>query len=358
MRLSSLPENLTESIALFSGIVPTPLMDTLVALLLAKTVIAATAVGVFDALETGPFTAIEVAERCGCDAAATEKLLRALYACKYLKYTENRFELAAISRRWISRKRPDSLHAAILHRNLDLRFMNFEEYLQRGKTQEFHSALSAEDWRIYHEGQASHAAQMVDEVVERASLPRNAKDLLDLGGAHGLFSVAFCRRYRDLRARVIDLEITSGDMESKRASDVSRNRVEFEVGDIRRVQLPSNSFDAALLANVVHHFDESTNRRLIQRVAEALRPEGVVIVIEAVRPRSLKETGQLEGLMDLYFGATSGVGLWTIEDIRDWSRNAGLVLSPAKTMRGMPFCKIQVARKASLTRSRTPAQGK
>jgi SAM-dependent methyltransferase len=358
MRLASLPESLTESIALLAGIVPTPLMDTLVALLLAKTVIAATAVGVFDALELCPLAATEVAQRCACEPVAIEKLLRALYACRYLTYEGNRFALAPMSRRWISRKRPDSLHAAILHRRLDLRFMDFEEYVRRGKTQDFHGDLSPEDWRIYHQGQASHAAQIVDEVVERVALPHLAEDLLDLGGAHGMYSVGFCRRYRNLRARVIDLAITLGDPEAKWASDVSRDRVEFQVGDIRTVQLPSNSFDVVLLANLVHHFDESTNGNLIQRVAKALRSNGVAIVIDAVRPRSLQQTGQLAGLLNLYFGATSGVGLWTIEDIRDWSRNAGLVLSPPKTMRRMPWYKIQVATKTGLEQSGILGQGK
>jgi hypothetical protein len=94
MRLAAIPQNLNETVALAAGRVPTPLMDTLVALLLAKTVIAATAVGIFDALEAEPLTAAEIAKSCGSDAKATEKLLRALFACKYLSYTDNRFTLA------------------------------------------------------------------------------------------------------------------------------------------------------------------------------------------------------------------------------------------------------------------------
>ena len=67
MRLGAIPQNLKESIALATGLVPTPLMDTLVALLLAKTIIAATAVGIFQTLEREPLTADEIASRCGSD---------------------------------------------------------------------------------------------------------------------------------------------------------------------------------------------------------------------------------------------------------------------------------------------------
>lgn len=345
MRLAAIPQNFTESIALAAGLVPTPLMDTLVALLLAKTVIAATAVGIFDALETGPLTAAEIAERCGSDGKATEKLVCALFACKYLRHRNNRFTLAPVSRRWLSRKAFRSLHSAILHRSLDLRFMNFEEYVRFGKSQEFHAALSPEEWRIYHRGQADHAAQIIDEVIEKIPLPRHAMDLLDLGGGHGLYSFAFCRRYRHLHARVLDLATTIGELDRNRPSDSTGSRVQFEVGDIRTISLQPSSTDVILLANVVHHFDEPTNRNLLQRVAMALRPGGIVIVIDVIRPSSLEQTGQLEGLLDLYFGAASGVGLWTIEEIQEWSRKAGLAVSPPKALRRMPTCRIQVARK-------------
>lgn len=347
MRLAAIPQNLSESVALAAGLVPTPLLDTFVALLLAKTVIAATAIGVFDVLETEPLKARDVAERCGTDPEATEKLLRALFACKYLNHAQDRFALARVSRRWLSRKASKSLHSAILHRSLDLRFMDFENYVRNGNSGEFHADLSPDDWRTYHKGQADHAAQVIGEVIERVSLPSQARDLLDLGGGHGLYSIAFCSRYPNLQAVVLDLDTTVGEREAQRVPSGVSGRVQFKVGDIRTVRLVPNSTDAILLANVAHHFDDTINRELMQRVARALRPAGIVIVVDAIRPPSLRQTGQLEGLLDLYFGAASGVGLRTIEEIQKWMRQAGLDLAPPKTLRRMPICKIQVARKVA-----------
>ena len=39
-------------------------------------------------------------------------------------------------------------------------------------------------------------------------------------------------------------------------------------------------------------------------------------------------------------------GLWTNEEIREWSRNAGLAVSPSRVMRRMPTCKMQITRNA------------
>lgn len=346
MRLGAIPQNFRESIALAAGLVPTPLIDTLVALLLAKTIMAATAIGIFHALEGEPLTIDEIAKRCASDPQGTTKLVWALFACRYLKYRGNLFSLAPLARRWLSRDCLNSLHSAILHRNLDLRFMNFEEYVRYGKCQDFHSDLSPEDWQVYHYGQADHAAQMIAEVIDRIPLPPNASDLLDLGGGHGSYAVAFCRRYRNLRARVLDLAITTGK-QAQWASGSAYDRVKFEVGDIRTVVLQRCSTDVILLANVLHHFDESTNCDLMRRVASALRPGGIVIVIDAFRSTSVEKMGQLEGLLDLYFGAASGVGLWTITKVQEWTRNAGLVVLRPTSVRRMPLCKMQVARKAA-----------
>jgi SAM-dependent methyltransferase len=332
-------------------------VDTLVGLLLAKTVMAGTSLGVFDVLQEGALTVGEISTRCESDTPAMERLLRALLACGYLKSNKDRYELSAVSRRWLLSDARCSLRPAIIHRGLDLRVMRFEEYVREGTIQDFHGTLKGEDWKIYHEGQASHASLIADEVVDRARLPRGATDFLDLGGGHGLFSLAFCRRYPRLRARVLDLETTTGSSPSSWMQGAACDRVEFRVADIRTAQLPALSFDAVLIANVLHHFDERTNRDLLQRAAHSLRPGGVVIVLDAVRPIIASKSNQVEALLDLYFGAASGAGLWTLEQVRSWVQDAGLQLMLPITMRLLPCCKMQVGRKMSQPATRPATFG-
>src|SRR5579885_3062781 len=85
VRLAAVPQNLAESLALAAGIVPTPLLDTFVALLLAKTIIAAASLGIFHALESEPLTIRQIAKRCNTAPRPTAKLVLALVACKYLR---------------------------------------------------------------------------------------------------------------------------------------------------------------------------------------------------------------------------------------------------------------------------------
>jgi hypothetical protein len=39
-------------------------------------------------------------------------------------------------------------------------------------------------------------------------------------------------------------------------------------------------------------------------------------------------------------------GLWTSEEIREWSGNTGLVVLPPKVLRRIPNCEMQMARNA------------
>ena len=58
MKLGVIPENVLERVARASGVVPTPLLDTLGAMMLARTIMAATKLSVFEALASGPLPAL------------------------------------------------------------------------------------------------------------------------------------------------------------------------------------------------------------------------------------------------------------------------------------------------------------
>jgi SAM-dependent methyltransferase len=196
---------------------------------------------------------------------------------------------------------------------------------------------------MYHPGQASQARLILEEVVNRIPVPAGASEMLDLGGGHGLYSLALCERYPDLRSRVLDLA-TPLKNEMLMAFSGPDTRVRFEKSDILAAPFDADSADLVLLANVIHHFDESTNRCLIHRIASALRPGGFLVVLDIMRADSVAASRQIEALMDLYFGAASGAQLWTVIEIQGWQQDVGLLpLSPVTRL--LPECKIQSAQK-------------
>lgn len=325
MKLGTRAERPLEWGALMAGIAPTPLLDTMVAMLLSRSIRVATKLGIFEALAGGALTADEVAARCVCHPAATEKLLNALTGARYLRFGDGRYRLAPVARRWLLKDSPTSLHDAILMQDLDARFMEHaEEYLQSGQPVDIHHMMSEDDWRLYQRGMRAGANFAAAEVARRIRVPKGAQEMLDIGGAHGYYSVALCRRHPGLRATILDLPEAVAQAGPILAREGMGDRVHHRAGDALTADFGTEAFDVVLIANLMHHFDEEANRELVRRVARALRPGGVVAIGEVIRPERPGAGGQTGALTDLYFAVTSESGTWSFAELAGWQRAAGL----------------------------------
>jgi 2-polyprenyl-3-methyl-5-hydroxy-6-metoxy-1,4-benzoquinol methylase len=128
-------------------------------------------------------------------------------------------------------------------------------------------------------------------------------------------------------------------------------RVRHRAGNALTDDLGTEAYDVVLIANLVHHFDDATNRDLVRRVARALRPGGVLVIGEVIRPRSPEVAGQIGALTDLYFAVTSEGGTYSFAEIAAWQRDAGLTPRRPKRLVTAPGGGLQIAAKPA-------AQGK
>ena len=345
MRVGVIPENPVERVALALGVVPVPLLETLIGMLLVRTVMVATKLGVFEALAPGALVASEVAARCHTDPGATAKLLNALVGGDYLRFDGGRYSLARVSRRWLLKESPQSLHDSTLFRFMEWDIVgHYEEFLRTGTSIDVHETIvSDEEWDLYQRGMRSLAGTAAAEVARRTPVPRGARDMLDIGGSHGYYSVALCRRHAGLRAVILDLPAAVEKAAPILATERMGDRVVHRAGNALTDDLGTEAWDVVFIAQLVHHFDDATNRELARRVARALRPGGVFVIQEAIRPASPKQAGQAGALLDLYFALTSQAGTWSYEEMADWQRQAGLKPKRPITFRTLPGVGQQVA---------------
>ncbi len=388
MRLGAVPETPVEWLALRLGLVPTPLVDTQLAFAFARTLMVAARIGVFEALAEGEADAPEVARRCATAPGPTEQLVHALVGMGYLRPGRDRQRVALTreARRWLTRSSPDEVVDKVLFAFDEWHIVEgYEAYVRDGRTLDLHAALGREEpdppagaprpgqavvpataspataaalpeagegarttaWVRYQRGLRAVAGVSAAEVGRVTPVPRGARCMLDLGGAHGRFAAAILRRHPRLTGVVLDLPSAVAASAELLAAEGLGERLRHRAGDALVDPLGAGDVDVVFASQFNHHLSQADNRRLARRVAEALRPGGLYVIQDLARPADPREArrARLGALLDLYFGAASAAGTYTVEQMRDWLSEAGLRPLRPRWLRTLPGLVQQAARR-------------
>jgi hypothetical protein len=197
--LSAVPE--------VSGSAPLAFLDSALAgLRQYHAVTAALDLGLFELLEK-PMTAVECAARLGCREDLTGLLCDALVSLSLLEREGDCFHTTLMARSYLVRHTPFCQHHAIaFQRRLAGLWENLPAILKDGpvtydRGEMFRDVIipsMAENCRC---GLLQNVTGLVADLPEFLS----AKRLLDLGGGHGLYAIAFCQKSPILEATVFDL---------------------------------------------------------------------------------------------------------------------------------------------------------
>jgi predicted O-methyltransferase YrrM len=333
MRVGLMAENPLESAVIASGLVPVAMLEGY-APVYARAALTATKLGVFEALRDGGRSAQAVADTCGTDARATEKLLNLLVTMRYLRHRGGAYTLARHVRRWLLADGA-GVRDLILMKELEWRWIDqLEAFVTDGRPLDVHGTMSTEDWAAYQRGMRAQANLLASWLARRVPVPAGARDMLDIGGSHGYFSVVLCRRHPELRATVLDLPEAVEHAAPLLDREGMGDRVVLKAGDALADDLGEAAYDLIMMFSLVHHFDDATNRTLVARAARALRPGGYLVIGDALRPSAPGKGGQQGAFFDLYFALTSESGLWSFNEMRSWQVAAGL--TPRKSMQLIP----------------------
>lgn len=343
MQLTIAAENPLEWIALRANLVPVPLLHAQIMPVISKAVLEAADKGVFDAVADGHQTAEAVAQACGLNVKATRELLGLLTALGYFTYRDEAFTLTRMARKWTLRHEPESVYGMLLFNNrvvwpwLD----KLGDYLKTGEGIHYHDHLDAQQWKYYQQGMVAASGSEAKEFGRRTPVPKAVKAgaptrMLDIGGSHGQHSVALCKRYAGLSSTIIDLPAAIEQAAPLLARLGMGDRVKHQAGNALTDDFGVSQYDIVLMSSLAHHFTDDQNRAVAKRVARALKPGCIYIVNEFIRP----ETGAAPELVgsstDLFYGLTSTAGNYSIAEIQDWQREAGLRKGRVVTYRTLP----------------------
>jgi SAM-dependent methyltransferase len=317
------------------NLLPTPLMVTPLAPGIAKALITACELELFDVLNERPLSLEELATRLECQPRSLHFLLQLLVVAGYLRVRGGRYCNRAVARRWLTRSSSLNIAPYILHSpdivaiwehlpevvrtNAAMVHMPYEDDASLPEVQ---AALER-----HYAGLASLAMVLGRELVYRAPLPKGATRLLDVGGSHAAYSVLFCRRHPQLRATIVDL--AQGIAAGQRTAEATGlgERLDFHCQDIVRDEFPADfagSFDVACYFHIAHLLPAEINEQLLARVAGCLRPGGVLLYVDQLTDQahfSHLGTAMVQ-LMALTVNAIGGT-CYPFATVKDWLECAG-----------------------------------
>jgi SAM-dependent methyltransferase len=221
-----------------------------------------------------------------------------------------------------------------------------EDFVRTGQALDAHSLIRGDQWGTYQRGMRSLARFSAGEVARRIRISPTARAMLDIGGGHGAYSVAFCRRHPRLAATILDLPQAVDAAAPILAEEKMGERVVHRPGNAQTEDFGRECWDLAFVAHLVHHFDRAANEALISRAADALRPNGVIAILDVLRSTSPQATSQTGALLDLYFALTSNSGTWSSDEIVGWITQAGMTPGKVVHLRTAPGTSVVTGTKA------------
>ena len=346
MKIKNQPENLLEWIALKANLAPTPLIDTQVAFNAARAIMAAAELGVYETIGRTSKTADEIATACNTHPEATKHLLNALVGIGYFKWSNGNYSLKPKYYKWLLKESDSNLIGKLRFQLIEWEWMGkLEDYVRTGKPLDLHGSASAREWELYQEGMRDLSINVAKELAPKMPVPKNATDMLDVGGSHGLFSIELCKKHPELSSTIMELPgaIEAASAIAKRYD--TTNRVRYVAGNALTDDLGKEKYDLVMINNVVHHFTNEQNFALAKKIASALRSDGIYAIGEFIRQSTPGEGGVVASTTGLYFSLTSSSGTWSVPEIETWQKSAGLKIEKPVAPISLPGWKIFIARK-------------
>jgi predicted O-methyltransferase YrrM len=249
--------------------------------------------GVFDCLDGGSRSAAEIAAATGLPEGSADRLLTALCAIGLIeKRPDRRFVNRPEAAEQLVRGRPGYIGAMFDHLRKALYpvWAHLGDALREEKPQ-WERAFPGQDapteshysdpaaLRAFMEGMHAITYRTAVELAALAPELRDVRTLVDVGGAGGAFVIGLAQALPALQGVVFDLPPVQPIAEDFFCRYGLSDRLRFHPGDFWADPLPPRA-DAYSLGFVLHDWDELGGSIVLDKIAQASRPGGLLLVGE------------------------------------------------------------------------------
>ena len=165
--------------------------------------------------------------------------------------------------------------------------------------------------------------KLVSEIAEVYDISR-FKNMLDIGGASGTYTIAFLKKNPDMTATILDLEFVLPAAQERLKLEGVYERVKLIAGDYNKDSLPKD-YDLVLLSDIMGQNTNEENLILIKKVYRILNPNGVLLIRDYVMNElhTYPPDGTLFSMLMLV--ETQGVGTYSFSEYKELLQDAGFL---------------------------------
>jgi ubiquinone/menaquinone biosynthesis C-methylase UbiE len=148
-------------------------------------------------------------------------------------------------------------------------------------------------------------------------------NILDVAGGSAVWSIAMLERNARSTATLIDFSSVIEIAERYVTKHGLADRFTYCPGDLEEIEVLPQHFDVIILANICHALGEFATRKTFQKLSKALKPGGVLVIIDFVPDNNRSEVG-----WPLVFGVnmlitTPEGDVFTRDEYSEWLKAAG-----------------------------------
>jgi acetylserotonin N-methyltransferase len=287
---------------------PQPVLELLVAFRRSKAMFAAVKLGIFDALQSGPQSAQDLAETIGANETALARLLDALTGMGLLVSNQIRYANSPAAATYLTSQSPRRM-TGYIHYSSDFGWKLWDK-LEDAVREGTHRWQQVYGWdgpifsNFFKDDHAKqeflmgmHGFGMISSPVVAGAFDLSRfQRFVDVGGATGHLAIAVCQRYPRMQGIVFDLPAAVPLASEIVAASGVADRVTVVGGDFFVDPLPAA--DLYALGRILHDWSDDKCLALLRKIFESLPQGGALLVAEKLllEDRSGPDWAQMQDL--------------------------------------------------------------
>jgi hypothetical protein len=307
-----------------------------------KALLSAVELGLFTELAKGPADLADLSQRLGLHGRSARDFLDALVALKLLDREDGRYGNTAETDLFLDRAKPSYAGGLLEMANSRLyeSWGFLTEALKTGRNQneakdsgDVFAALYADPDRLRGFLAAMSGVSLAAAQAIAAKFPwQDHQSFVDIGTAQGMVPVTIVRAHNHLSGAGYDLPEVKPVFEEFVAQQGMQERVKFHSGNFFTDPLPKA--DVLIMGHILHDWDLSQKRMLLEKAHAALPKGGALIVYESIIDDERRQNafGLLMSLNMLI--ETTGGFDFTGAECQAWMREAGFSQTRVEPLTG------------------------